>query len=60
MNVWVLPEFKIPIQGKAVDDDIRAYIQTRVKEDLGLKRWRQFPEVQHEIEVRIMENSNGM
>jgi Cdc6-like AAA superfamily ATPase len=60
LNVWVLPEFKIPIQGKAVDDDIRTYIHARVKEDLGLKRWCQLPEVQREIEVKIMENSNGM
>jgi Cdc6-like AAA superfamily ATPase len=50
----------VPIQSSLINDDIRAYIRTRVRKDNGLKRWRLHPEVQNEIETRLMEKANGM
>jgi Cdc6-like AAA superfamily ATPase len=50
----------VPIQSSLISDDIRAYIRTRVRKDNGLKRWRLHPEVQNEIETRLMEKADGM
>ena len=50
----------VPIQSDLITDDIRAYVRTRVREDEGLKRWRSRPDVQKEIETRLMEKANGM
>jgi Cdc6-like AAA superfamily ATPase len=48
------------IQSSLISDDILAYIRTRVRKDNGLKRWRLHPEVQNEIETRLMEKADGM
>jgi hypothetical protein len=50
----------VPIQSSLITNDIRAYVRTRVREDNGLKRWRSQPEVQNEIETRLMEKTDGM
>lgn len=50
----------VSIQSSLITDDIRAYVRTRVREDNGLKRWRSQPEVQNEIETRLMEKADGM
>jgi hypothetical protein len=50
----------VPIQSSLITDDIRAYVHTRVREDNSLKRWRSHPEVQSEIETRLMEKADGM
>lgn len=50
----------VPIQSSLINEDIRAYVHTRVREDHHLKRWRSQPEVQHEIETQLMKNSDGM
>ena len=50
----------IPIQSDLITDDIHAYVRTRVRQDEGLKRWQSQPEVQNEIESRLMEKANGM
>jgi Cdc6-like AAA superfamily ATPase len=50
----------IPIQSDLVNDDIRSYVHTRVREDNGLKRWRSRQEVFEEIETQLMEKANGM
>jgi len=50
----------VPIQSSLISEDIRAYIHTRVREDNRLKRWRSQPEVQNEIETRLMEKADGM
>jgi hypothetical protein len=50
----------VPIQSSLITDDISAYVRTRVREDNGLKRWRSQPEVQNEIETRLMEKADGM
>ena len=50
----------VPIQGNLIANDIRAYIHTRVRQDEGLKRWRARPDVQDEIETRLMEKVDSM
>lgn len=50
----------ICIQGSLVDADIRAYIHARIHTDPGLKRWRNHPQVQEEIETSLMKKSFGM
>jgi mRNA degradation ribonuclease J1/J2 len=50
---------KVPIQGDLITEDIRAYVRTKVRQD-GLKRWQSQPEVQDEIESRLMEKADGM
>jgi Cdc6-like AAA superfamily ATPase len=50
----------VPIQNDLITDDIRAYVRARVKEGNRLKRWRARPDVQVEIEARLMEKANGM
>ena len=50
----------VDIQRDLITDDIRAYVRTRVREDEALKRWRTRPDVQEEIETRLMEKADGM
>jgi Cdc6-like AAA superfamily ATPase len=50
----------VPIRSDLITDDIRAYVHTRVRQQEGLKRWRSEPEVQDEIETRLMEKADGM
>jgi hypothetical protein len=50
----------VPLQSDLIAHDIRAYVHTRVRRGNGLKRWRSQPEVQDEIETRLMEQADGM
>jgi len=50
----------VPIQSSLITDDIRAYVHTRVRGDEDLKRWRNRPVIQDEIETRLMEKADGM
>ena len=50
----------IPIQSDLVRDDIQAYVHTKVRQGDGLRRWREQPEVQDEIEAALMQKANGM
>jgi hypothetical protein len=50
----------VPIQSKLIDDDIRSYVHTRVRQGKGLRRWDSRPDVLEEIEVQLMEKANGM
>jgi hypothetical protein len=51
---------KMCVQSVLVNDDIRTYIQKRLQSDQNLKRWRNKPEVQEEIEVKLMAKADGM
>jgi len=57
---WAHDDDMMPVQSDLIANDIRAYIHTRVREDNGLKRWRNQPDVQIEIESRLMEKVDGM
>ncbi|KAH0562441.1 hypothetical protein GP486_002866 [Trichoglossum hirsutum] len=50
----------VPLQSGLIAGDIRAYVHTRVRRGNGLKRWRSQPEVQDEIETRLMKRADGM
>lgn len=60
LSKWARTKDMMHIQSDLVTDDIRAYVRTRVKEDDGLRRWRLQPDIQEEIETRLMEKACGM
>ncbi len=51
---------KFCIQSILVNDDIRAYVRGRLQTDPKLKRWRNQPKVQLEIESMLMDKAGGM
>lgn len=57
---WARERDMISIQSNLVENDIRAYINTRVREHDGLSRWQSRPKIQEEIEATLLEKSNGM
>lgn len=50
----------IDIEGEVVDKDIRVYVHEILQSAQGLRRWRNKPLVQDEIEKALTENANGM
>ncbi|KAI9772611.1 MAG: hypothetical protein M1839_002424 [Geoglossum umbratile] len=50
----------VPLQSDLVAHDIREYVHTRVRRGNGLKRWRSQPEVQDEIETRLIKQADGI
>ncbi|KAF2142278.1 uncharacterized protein K452DRAFT_250214 [Aplosporella prunicola CBS 121167] len=57
---WAHIQDIVPIQGDLVAEDIRGYVQKRVRHHEGLSRWQQRPKVQAEIEAALIEKANGM
>lgn len=51
---------QLSIQSALVDDDIRAYIQDRLKTDRQLRRWQSRLVIQQEIENALMDRAAGM
>jgi hypothetical protein len=50
----------LAIHSFLLEDDIRNYVHTRVREHEGLRRWRQKPDVQDQIETCLLEKAAGM
>ena len=50
----------IDIQSEVVDRDIRVYVREILQSAQGLRRWRNKPQVQDEIEKALTKNANGM
>ena len=50
----------IDIQSEVVDKDIRVFVREVIQSAQGLRRWRNKPVVQDEIEKALTENANGM
>lgn len=50
---------KICIESAVVEGDIRAYVQSHIRTDRKLKKWRE-PKVQAEIETVLVEKAGGM
>ena len=48
------------IRSAVINNDIRAYIHTRIHTDRGLQQWRNHPIVQQEIEDKLMDKVDGM
>lgn len=57
---WACANDVVPIRGDGVAEDIRAYINMRIRQDDDLKRWRSHPSVQNEIEDRLTTKATGM
>lgn len=60
LREWVPNGSILSIGSDLITDDIRSYVHTRVEQDEGLSRWRKRPNVQQEIETKLMEKSDGM
>jgi hypothetical protein len=56
----VSKENVIALQSDLITSDINKYIHARVRKGNSLKRWREQPEVQDEIEGVLMQKANGM
>jgi Cdc6-like AAA superfamily ATPase len=50
----------IKLSAAVTKDDIRTYIRERLRTDRTLRRWRGHPKVQEEIEISLVEKSDGM
>lgn len=59
-EILINPQDKICIQSALVDADIAIYVHKRLKDDRKLQRWRNKPDVQEEIKLRLMEKADGM
>jgi hypothetical protein len=50
----------VRIDSASVTGDINAYIHSKVRKSNGLRRWRQQPDIQDEIEEALKQKANGM
>ncbi|KAI4853704.1 Pfs, NACHT and ankyrin domain protein [Aureobasidium sp. EXF-8845] len=57
---WTHAEERILIQQDEVNKDISTYVIDRVRNGDDLKRWRSRPDLQKEIETRLMKKAGGM
>ncbi|KAK6000518.1 hypothetical protein QM012_003764 [Aureobasidium pullulans] len=57
---WAQPEDMISIRESDIDGDIRSYISHTVRNSSELERWREKPDVQNEIESKLVEKADGM
>ncbi|KAL8723696.1 MAG: hypothetical protein Q9181_007223 [Wetmoreana brouardii] len=53
-------ENRVPLGGASVDPDILAYIDERIQNDRGLRRWKSSQGIQQEIRTALMEKADGM
>ncbi|KAH0271012.1 Pfs, NACHT and ankyrin domain protein, partial [Aureobasidium melanogenum] len=60
LQCWTHPEDRVPIQQNEVNKDISAYVKNKVRNGDDLKRWRSRPDLQEEIEVKLMKKADGM
>jgi hypothetical protein len=60
ISSWLVVEGIVPIRQGPVDNDIRAFIHSKMAEDKELQRWQQKPDVCTEIERKLMEKAGGM
>lgn len=51
---------QITIDDDLLKMDIRNYVKASVREHNGLRRWREYPDIQEEIEATLLEKANGM
>jgi len=57
---YLTDQQKVCIQSVHFNEDIRAYGHGRLHTDPKLKRWRNQPKVQLEIEITLMDKADGM
>ncbi|OKP14623.1 hypothetical protein PENSUB_12571 [Penicillium subrubescens] len=57
---WASDDNIIAIESSHIHDDIRSYVHGKVRNDSGFKRWRSRPDVQEEIETRLLDKADGI
>jgi Cdc6-like AAA superfamily ATPase len=57
---WMRPEDMFSIQKDDVNEDMRAFVIHKTRNSEALDRWHKMPEVQHEIEIELVEKADGM
>jgi hypothetical protein len=57
---WTQPYERRSIQQDDVNDDMIAYVSHTVRNSKRLERWHRNPEVQYEIETKLVERADGM
>ena len=50
----------LAIPHDAIDRDIQAYVHASIQTDRRFDTWRSRPDVQEEIETKLMEKAGGM
>jgi nucleoside phosphorylase len=60
LRCWTRAEDRIPIQQDEVNKDISAYVKDRVRNGDEFRRWRYRPDLQKEIETKLMEKACGI
>jgi hypothetical protein len=60
LHSWVRPEDRVAIRQSHVDADINTYVSHEVHYGEDLRRWRSRPDLQKEIELKLMEKASGM
>lgn len=57
---WMPERHILPIRTDDVNKDISNFVQSQIQLDPRLERWRSLPDVQIEIESRLVEKASGM
>ncbi|THV63542.1 hypothetical protein D6D28_10596, partial [Aureobasidium pullulans] len=57
---WCSTDEMLAIPHDAMDRDIQAYVHTSIQTDRRFDRWEFRPDVQEEIETKLMEKAGGM
>lgn len=57
---WAKDEDIIPMRSERISEDIGHYVETRVKQYNGLRRWRKRPAIQNEIMELLVKKADGM
>jgi hypothetical protein len=60
ISSWLVAESIVPIQQGPVDNDILAFIHSKMAKDKDLQRWQDTPDVCTKIERELMEKAGGM
>jgi Cdc6-like AAA superfamily ATPase len=60
ISSWLVAESIVPIRQGPVDNDILAFIHSKMAEDKELQRWQYAPDICIEIEKKLMEKAGGM
>ncbi|KAG9594490.1 Pfs, NACHT and ankyrin domain protein, partial [Aureobasidium melanogenum] len=57
---WISEKNVLPIKADDVNKDISDFVHSQIQLDPRLERWRDRPDVQLEIESKLIEKANGM
>lgn len=60
LEVLISKEEILCVQSQAASNDIRIYVQQRLRTDQKLLRWEIYPDVQNEIEAVLTSKAHGM